>query len=214
MKNKAVSVCWLLFLSVLVCAETKDGDQRSVSRTEIDGSAPGESAYIVKCYVDEKPPGSAYESGNLHIVYSDQTEVVERLTAKKESTENSIVFNEEGITDPKVAPDRRTAGWTENFDNCCTSYSVPLVLAVYTSGKSILHIQQGQMVWYWTFRDGGKRLAAVWGPTHGPEIGDYQLYDVKTGRIVSEVYGDAKTQSLRPKAPAWAKETEKLFHQH
>ena len=63
------------------------------------------------------------------------------------------------------------------------------------------------MLWYWTFRDDGKHVAAVWGPTHGPEVGDYQLYDVKTGRQVSEVFGDPETQSLKAGAPEWAKET-------
>jgi hypothetical protein len=211
-RNKVMPALWLLCLSVLACTQTMDRNQPTVSTTEIHGRAPGRDAYIVKYYVDEALPGSGYETGNLHIVYSDKTEVVEKLRAKEKSTENNIVFNEEGITDPKVAPDRRTAGWTEDFDNCCTSYPVPLVLAIYTSGKSILHIQQGQMVWYWTFRDGGNRVAAVWGPTHGPEVGDYQLYDVKTGRMLSEVYGDEKTQSLKPDAPEWARETEQLSH--
>ncbi|MFI5113894.1 MAG: hypothetical protein ACHP7J_02035 [Terriglobales bacterium] len=211
-KNNLVPALWLLCLSVVAGAQIKDRDQPAVSTTEIHGSAPGGDAYIVKCYVDEALPGSGYETGSLHIVYSDKTEVVETLPAKQKSTEDNIVFNEEGITDPKVAPDKRTVGWTENFDNCCTSYSVPVVLAIYTSGKSILHIQQGQMVWYWTFRDNGKRVAAVWGPTHGPEVGDYQLYDVKTGRMLSEVYGDAKTQSLKPDAPEWARQTEELSH--
>ncbi len=213
MKRSNIVKVWLLLcLAVVANAQTKGRYQPGVRTTEIDGRAPRGDAYIVKCYVDEAPPGSGYETGNLHIVYSDKTEVVERLQAKQKSTEHDVVFNEEGITDPKIAPDKRTAGWTENFDNCCTSYSIPLVLAVYSSGKRILHIQQGQMVWYWIFRDGGKRVAAVWGTTHGPEVGDYQLYDVKTGRMLSEVFGDEETQSLKPDAPEWAKETERLLH--
>jgi hypothetical protein len=211
-KNNVVPALWLLCLSLLAGAQTKDRDQPALRTTKIHGRAPGRRAYIVKYYVDEALPDSGYETGNLHIVYSDTTDVVETLPAKQKSTEDKCVFNEEGITDPRVAPDKRTAGWTENFDNCCTSYSIPEVLALYTSGKRILHIQQGQMVWYWTFRDGGQRLAAVWGPTHGSEVGDYQLYDVKTGRMLSEVYGDLETQSLRPDAPEWALETEKLSH--
>jgi hypothetical protein len=82
-------------------------------------------------------------------------------------------------------------------------------LAIYGSGKAVLRIQQGQMLWYWTFRDSGKHAVAVWGPTHGPEVGDYQLYDAKTGHLISEVYGDPTTQSLRADAPEWAKETER-----
>jgi hypothetical protein len=55
------------------------------------------------------------------------------------------------------------------------------------------------------FLEGGKQVAVVFGPTHGPEIGDYRLYDVKTGKLVSEVWCDAETQSLKTDAPDWAK---------
>jgi hypothetical protein len=200
--------CFGLLLTSL-CAQTADGDQPAVKFTEIKGSLPAKNACIVKDYVDKPSPDSGYETGNLHIVYSDKAEIVETLRPKQKSTEKNIVYNQEGITDVKVAPDKRTIGWAETFDNCGTSYSIPLVLAIYRSGDTILHIQQGQMLWYWAFRDGGKRVAAVWGPTHGPEVGDYQLYDVKTGRLVSEVFGDPTTQSLSADAPEWAKETER-----
>jgi len=198
--------CGLLLAAF--CAQSVGGDQPNVQLTPIHGNMPAQDASIVKYYLDEPSPQSGYETGNLHIVYSDKTEVVETLLPKEKSTEKNIVYNQEGITDVKVAPDKRTIGWAENFDNCCTSYSIPIALAIYGSGKTVLHIQQGQMVWYWTFRDGGKDVAAVWGPTHGTEAGDYQLYDVKTGHLLSEVFDDPTTQSLSADAPAWAKEIE------
>jgi hypothetical protein len=212
MKNKSVLGLGLMFLSPFACAQTKQREQPAVTTTEIHVSIPRKGAHIVKYYVDQAVPDSGYETGSLHLVYSDGTEIVETLRPKKKSTADNVVFNEEAITDLKVALDKRSVGWTENFDNCCTSYSVPLVLTIYNSGKRLVHIQQGQMVWYWNFRDGGKRVAAVWGPTHGPEVGDYQLYDVKTERKVAEVYGDQNTQSLRSDAPEWAKQTEKLLN--
>jgi len=208
---------WLL-LCVLVPAQaqTEDADQSKIMITKIDGAVPANDAYIVKYYVDEAPPRSDYETGSLHITYSDKTEVVEKLPPKQESTADNVVFNEAGITDPKLADDKRTIAWTENFENCCTSYSIPLVLAVYRSGKNILEIQQGQMVWNWMFVDGGKRVAAVWGPVHGSDIGDYQLYDTETGRMIDEVIGDKETEAkdgtlhgLGADAPAWAKKLEK-----
>ena len=55
------------------------------------------------------------------------------------------------------------------------------------------------------FLEGGKQVAIVFGPTHGPEVGDDQLYDVKTGKLMSEVWGHADTQSLKTDAPDWAK---------
>jgi hypothetical protein len=211
MKNKSVLGLGVMFLFPLASAQAKQPEQSGVSTTEIHAGTPRKGAHIVKYFVDQALPDSGYETGSLHLVYSDGIEIVETIPAKKKSTEDNVVFSEEGITDPKVAPDKRSVGWTENFDNCCTSYSVPLVLTIYNSGKRLVHIQQGQMVWYWTFRDGGKRVAVVWGPTHGPEVGDFQLYDVKTARKVAEVYGEQDTQSLRSDAPEWAKQTEKLL---
>lgn len=200
--------CFGILLASLY-AQTADGDQPAVKVTEIKRNLPAENAYIIKYYVDKSSPDSGYETGNLHIIYSDKTEITETLRPKEKSTEKNIVYNQEGIADVKIAPDRRSIGWAENFDNCCTSYSIPIALAIYRSGYTILHIQQGQMLWYWTFRDGGKHVAAVWGTTHGPEVGDYQLYDVKTGHLVSEAFGDPRTQSLSADAPKWAKETER-----
>ena len=111
-----------------------------------------------------------------------------------------------------MAQDRQTLGWTINVENCCTSYSIPLSVVVFQH-KHVLHtLEQGQMVWSWMFLEDGKQVAVVFGPTHGPEVGYYQLYDVKTGKRVSEVWGDADAQSLKTDAPDWAKRLQ--YHLH
>ncbi len=204
-------VSWLCFalLPFALCAQTNN-NQPSITYTDIRGSVPAQTAHIVKYYVDT-PSGSGDETGNLHILYSDKTEVSDTLRPKRQITDesNHVVYNQQGITDVKTASDKRTIGWAETIDNPGTSYAIPYVLAIYQSGKTILHIEQGQMLWFWSFRDGGKHIAAVWGPTHGPEVGDYQLYDARTGRLLSEVFGDPTTQSLSADAPEWAKEAER-----
>lgn len=68
------------------------------------------------------------------------------------------------------------------------------------------------MVWTWMFLEDGKQVAVVFGPTHGPEIGDYRLYGVKTGRLVAEIWGNADTQSLDTDAPDWAKRLQDHLH--
>ena len=93
-----------------------------------------------------------------------------------------------------------------------TSYSVPLSVVVFQHPRVLRTFDQGQMVWTWMFLEGGKRVASVFGPTHGPEIGDYQLYDVTTGKLVAEVWGDEETQSLKTNAPDWAKRLEDRLH--
>ena len=44
------------------------------------------------------------------------------------------------------------------------------------------------------------------------EVGDYRLYDVRTGRLISEVIGDEDTQSLKPDAPEWAQLLQERLH--
>jgi len=173
---------------------------------------PSSTAYITAYHIADPAPGSTYETGPLHILFSDGTDVVQDLPPKQRSTENNIVFNQEGFSDVQLAEDRQTLGWTETYDNCCTSYTVPLVVVLYRPGKILRRIDSAQMVWSWMFLEGGKRVAIVWGPTHGPEVGDFVLYDVKTGKVLGEVYGDADTQSLKPNAPEWAKKLEERLN--
>jgi len=175
-------------------------------------SRPSSRAYITQYYIENPRPSSTYETGPLHILFSDGTHVVQDLPPKEKSTENNIVFNQEGFSDVQLAEDRKTIGWTETYDNCGASYAVPLFVVLYHSGKIIQRIHSGQMVWNWIFVDRGERVAVVWGPTHGPEVGDYILYDVRTGKLLAEVYGDAEIQALKPDAPQWAKSLEERLN--
>jgi hypothetical protein len=175
-------------------------------------SRPSSRAHITQHYIENPRPNSTYETGPLHILFSDGTHVVQDLPPKEKSTENNIVFNQEGFSDVQLAEDRKTIGWTETYDNCGTSYAVPLFVVLYRSGKTIQRLHSGQMVWNWMFVDRGERVAVVWGPTHGPEVGDYMLYDVRTGKLLAEVYGDAEIQALKPDAPQWAKRLEERLN--
>ena len=166
------------------------------------------SAHVARYWVADAAPGSTYETGPLHIVYQDGTEVVERLPPKKKSTAKACVFNQEGIADPQLAEDGQTMGWKETFDSGFTSYALPLQLVLYRSGTILHRIKPGQGIWGWMFLDNGNQVALESGPAHGPEIDHYQLYDVRTGKVLAEVYGDEETATLKPDAPSWAKRLE------
>jgi hypothetical protein len=209
--TSAIFLFWA-FLPVLAHAQASGTDQPTVTITQIQSAPPSESAHIEKYYVDKPAPDSDYDTGNLHIIYDDGTEVVEKLPPKEKSMKMDIVLNQEGITDPRVAEDKRTIGWTETFDNPDGTSRIPLVLAIYQSGKTVLELQQETTIWFWTFIDGGKFVAAVWGANHGPELRRYELYDAKTGRMVSQASNDEKTFLLKPNAPEWAKQTEQKMH--
>ena len=123
--------------------------------------------------IDEAERGSGYGTGPLHIIYSDGTEVVQKLPPLKKSTERENVFNTVGFSDVQLADDEKTLGWALNVENCCTSYPIPLTVVVFRTGK-VLHSFEERMVWKWMFLQGSKQLAIVWGTTHGPEVGDYR----------------------------------------
>jgi hypothetical protein len=175
-------------------------------------SRPSSRTYITQFYIEDPSPVSTYETGPLHILFSDGTHIIQDLPPKEKSTENNIVLNQEGFSDVQLAEDRQTIGWTETYDNCGTSYAVPLFVVLYQSGKIVQRIHSAQMVWNWMFVDRGERVAIIWGPTHGPEVGDYMLYEVRTGKLLAEVYGDAETQALKPDAPQWAKRLEERLN--
>lgn len=190
-----------LFLLLATCAsQTASGQIRGPSAKPDHN--PRE---IARFFIDEAKADSGYETGSLHIVYNDGTDVVMKLPPLQKSTEKEIVFNDVGFSDVKLAADKQTVAWTIDVENCCTSYPLPLRVVVFRNGHVLREFDTMQMVQDWMFLNGGARIAIVTGFPHGPQIGDYRLYDVKTGKLLSEVFGDEKTQSLKHDAPQWAK---------
>jgi hypothetical protein len=211
MKFKIAPVCLgiIICLLLLSLGRAASDDQPKVTITKVQGKIPSKDAYILKYKVDTQDPNDYIPTGDLSIEYSDGTTVVEKIPPAQKSSDKETVFNEVGFSDVKVSSDKRTIGWTEVFENCCTSYPVPEVLAIYQSGETITHIQQGQMVWDWVFLDGSQHVSAVWGPTHGTDRGDYQLYDARTGHMLSEFFGEPADNSTNPEAPEWVKQTDR-----
>jgi hypothetical protein len=211
-KIKIALRCVALTVCIPSLAKAMGNDQPTVTTTEVQGDIPSKGATILKYEVDTTNADAYIATGNLTIEYSDGTKVVEKLPPAQKSTENETVFNEAGFNDVKISDDKRTIGWSELFENGGTSYPIPEALAIYRSGKTITHIRQGQMLWDWTFLDDAKRVAGVWGLTHGTSTGDYQLYDAETGQMLSELRKDTEVKSPGPETPAWVQHTDqKLF---
>lgn len=98
-----------------------------------------------------------------------------------------------------VSPDRVSVGWLAEMPTCCTSYPVPLALVVYRTGLPVLRLGNGLAIWGWGFRERGSQVAFVSSPTHGDFPGTYQLYDVRSGRLMATWTGRTGDQ----RAPAW-----------
>lgn len=201
---------WIIALLFGACMPAISSAQSAATH---QGPKPTSNAiHITRFFIEDPAKDSGYESGPLHIAYSDGTETVQTLPPLERSTEKETVFNDLAFSGVQLAEDRQTIGWTINVENCCTSYSIPMRVVVFR-GKHVLRtIDQGQMVWSWMFVQRGERVAVVFGLTHGPEIGDYRLYNIRTGKLLSEVWGDDDTQALKPNAPAWARRLEEHYH--
>ncbi len=89
-------------------------------------------------------------------------------------------------TAPKIAEDKRTAGWLIDSDNCCTSYPIPLMLVIYRNGKIIQRFEPGQSIWDWQFVKGGSQIAFWIGPTHGASTPHFELHNVRGGQLIAE----------------------------
>lgn len=197
-------------IAILAGACVSVGAQSAETPTKTKSTS--QTAEITRFFIEESKKDSNYETGPLHIVYDDGTEVVKSLPPLEASTDTEVVFNDVGFSDVHLAADQQTLGWTIDVENCCTSYPIPLRVVIFRHRKVLRTFEQGQMVWSWMFLGGGKRLAAVFGPTHGTEVGDYRLYDVQSGKLLSEVFGDESAQTLSPDAPEWAKVLEEHLH--
>ncbi len=105
-----------------------------------------------------------------------------------------------GVSSPKFAADKQTAGWLIESKNCCTSYAIPTRLAIYNDRKKRL-LADGLMVYDWCFVDGGLQVAMSTGTVHGMTARHLTLYDTRTGRLLQASDGEPDAA-----APPWARE--------
>ena len=132
----------------------------------------------------------AEHDGSVHVMKSGgQTDSVPK---EKDQVGSSMI---------KIAEDGRTVGWTVLYDNCCTSYPIPLLLVIYKDGKVQQRLNKGgQMIYDWGFRASGKQVAFCTGTTHGDSGGHCELHDAITSRTIAVINGH-----LDKGSPAWAR---------
>jgi|GEM_PF-4653112 len=175
-----------------------------VVTTEYHGALPLATARISNEFVEPAKKHQSYETGDLHILYSDKGEVVlSRLPGDAAGDPGQLGFRK-----VKVADDGRTIGWVETFKY---SDMVPGAAAFgvgfYSSGSTVFHVD-GElgpgMVWFWEFMEGGKQAVVVWGPGHGGFPDDYELYDTRTGKLLAEAETEDRSGTFASDTPAWA----------
>jgi hypothetical protein len=142
---------------------------------------------------------------------ADKTPQIERVYADDNGTVHVALVggkpatirkhkDQVGSGDIKIAPDHRTAGWTELYPNCCTSYPIPLTIAIYRDGRVRRRFQPGMMIYRWQFWEDGRQVAFCSGTVHSDQGVRCELHDVESGREIANFGGLPDDHS-----PDWAR---------
>jgi hypothetical protein len=107
--------------------------------------------------------------------------------------------NQVAVSAPKLAPDKQTAGWLIEQENCCTSYAIPTAVAIYTAKKTSL-LGDGLMVYDWCFVGEGSQVALSTGTVHGMTSRHLLLFDSRSAMLLEE-WNEEMGEAL----PTWAK---------
>ena len=151
-------------------------------------------AYIVKWILTDEASGT----GPLHIIYSDGTDLTV-ADERGDFTKGNGPITQESFSDIQLAQDHRTIGWLAEYRMCAQSYPCPLELIIYRAGHVLQKISPAYGIfWSWKFLKGGREVAARSGFSHGDDTGEYELYDIGTGRKLAGY-------SLRGRIPGWAR---------
>ena len=104
----------------------------------------------------------------------------------KRLNRNDVFGQQVGFESVAISPDRRVVGWIALYNNCCTSYLIPLALVLYSDGRTLTLTGRGLPIFQWCFRDNGRQVAFEQEMLHGWEGVHYELHEVNSGRLVSE----------------------------
>ena len=135
-------------------------------------------------------------SGQLHILTKRHREIV----PKKQP-------GQVGFEKAEISPDGRAVGWLTLYPNCCTSYPIPLKLAIYAGGKLHSFTGSGLPIWRWCFQAGGKQVAFEQETVHGGIGVHYELRDITSGQLVAKYDPDPDSEATT-KPPRWVAEVD------
>lgn len=131
-------------------------------------------------------------SGALRITTSDGRSVV----VPKEGEQRSL-------GEPIMSVDRTAVGSQAYYENCCTSYDIPLQLIVYSNGKVHRFTGSGLPIFRWHFADAGTRVAYGQETVHFACEVHYELRDIESERLIDSA-DVPQPCGLRPDPPAVA----------
>jgi hypothetical protein len=112
-----------------------------------------------------------------------------------------------GAEQTAVAPDHQSVGWLVRFYLSPTSYPRPLKLVILTDGRLFIISGSDGPIGFWSFQDGGRRVALYRVSPSGPTGLRYELWDVGSGERIAD-FGFARVSGqliARAPQPEWVK---------
>jgi len=119
--------------------------------------------------------------GNLRILTSEQRTVIVPKGGSPKAGES--FGGQTGFEKAVLSDDRRAVGAQAMFENCCTSYSIPLQLVVYSGGKTH-RFEGGLAIFDWHFADGGRRVVFSQQTVHFACSVHWELRDIASERLL------------------------------
>jgi hypothetical protein len=149
------------------------------------------------------------KGARVHLRWTGQPEQVvprDKDGYCESSDEKTAHCEDAGAEQLKISDDRLSVGWVAEYNGCCQSYPLPLVLVIAREGHVVQRIAPGRPVFDWRFEQGDRFVALFSDTPHGDYAPVCDLYDTRTGKQVASWDGPKSS-----KAPPWAEPLEKNF---
>lgn len=110
---------------------------------------------------------------------------------------------------PRVSANRRHVGWLALYENCCSSYDVPLALVVMDQQQRIRTFTGiGLPIFRWCFLPDSQSVAYMQTTLHGTNFEHYERRSLTDGRLLAEYefpHEEVENAQARRRAPAWVR---------
>jgi hypothetical protein len=147
------------------------------------------------------------KDGRVHLRWAGKPEQVaprDRDGYCEASDDETPHCEDAGANQLQISSDRLGVGWVAEYNGCCQSYPLPLVLVIAHNGRIAQRIQPGRPVFDWRFEDGDRLVALYTDTPHFAPMPEFELYDTRTGKQLASWDGPKSS-----KAPRWAEPLEK-----
>ena len=122
------------------------------------------------------------DDGNLRILTSDRRTIIVPKGGSPKAGES--FGRQTAFGQPVLSDDRRAVGAQAMFENCCTSYDIPLQLVIHSGGQTH-RFEGGLAIFDWHFVDGGRRVAFSQQTVHFACSVHWELRDIASEQLLA-----------------------------